>query len=226
MRGAARTLVAALLAPLPALADAGAVAAALRVLDDARQDDAWHFTMTLVHNGEQRTVSHDPELPAAAQRTLLAVDGAPPDRDELEAFRDAEAQRIADRDPEASYTHLVDLDTLRATTTAGDIVEYAFSPRVQALQEHRDSLRGALALNTATGAVEKIELTSTAPFSPAFSVTLDSYRLTFEFRQEQGARLLDRMESVALGRAGFVKSFEERVAVAFSHYRPAAAVTE
>lgn len=225
MRRAARSLLLLLLVPGLPLADTDAVARALRALDDARQDQRWHFTMRLVHNGQRHVVRHDPGRPELEQRTLLAVDGAPPDPGELRDFRKSEQQRIEDKDPEASYAQLVDLATLRAAGTENGLAAYAFSPRIKALEEFRAQLRGVLLLNTGTGAVEKIELTSVEPFSPAFSVTLDSYRLTFLFRDEQGARLLDRMESVAAGKAGFVKSFEDRVEVAFADYRPADAVT-
>ena len=96
---------------------------------------------------------------------------------------------------------------------------------MEALKKSRDKLRGALTLDTNTGHILDIEVFNAEPFSPAFSVTVEDYRLQFIFREEQGSRVLQRMESTAVGKAGFVKGFESVVVVDFTDYRPASETT-
>lgn len=197
------------------------IEAALQRLDAADQDDTWFFTLQLTENQETRVISHDPLRAPYEQRTLLRVDGQPPDADRLKEFRKEEEKRVDDRDPDAGYRRLVILDTLELSKNEGDYVHYTFSPRIKPLEKAGDKLRGTLTLDTSTGQIRDIEVFTAEPFSPAFSVTLDNYRLQFIFREEQGARLLQRMESTAAGKAGFIKAFESVVVVDFSDYRPA-----
>jgi hypothetical protein len=83
-------------------------------------------------------------------------------------------------------------------------------------------MQGTLLLNTLTQQIEQIEIYNTEKLSPAFSVTVDTFRLALAFQQEQGEILLHKLESHAVGKAGFLKSFNSLVAVAFSDYRRAA----
>jgi hypothetical protein len=198
---------------------------ALRSVDAAQQDSHWHFTMTMVEEGERRIIRHDPLQKPLEQRTLLSVDGMSPDKKQLKAFRKQEEQRIEDRDPEANFSYLVDLKTLKHTAQTDNHAEISFSPRVKRMEDFRDELAGKLVLNTQTEQIEKIEIYNTEKFSPAFSVTLESYLLTFHFRDEQGARLLDNLLSSAVGKVGFLKKFDTETSISFSDYRPVSAVT-
>jgi len=202
------------------------VDAALARLDGARQDENWFFTMHLTENDERRVITHDPSADPYIQRELVSVDGETPDEDALEEFREQEKERVDERDPEASYSYLVDTATLEQLGVDGDTVEYAFDPRIKAMEDSLDKMSGKLRFDTASGDITSIEVFNTEELSPAFSVTVNSYRLTFRFHEEQGARLLQRMESHAVGKAGFVKGFDSLVVVDFSDYRAADAVRE
>jgi len=89
------------------------------------------------------------------------------------------------------------------------------------MEKSRDQVRGALLLNTKTQQIEEIEINNTGKLSPAFSVTVDTYRLVLKFQQEQGENLLKKLESHAVGHAGFLKSFDVFMAVTFSDYKRA-----
>ena len=89
------------------------------------------------------------------------------------------------------------------------------------MEDSRENLRGTLLLNTGTGQIEKLEIHNTEELSPAFSVTVDTYRLALSFQPEQGENLLQKLESRAVGKAGFIKSFDSQVEVTFSDYRRA-----
>ena len=68
---------------------------------------------------------------------------------------------------------------------------------------------------------EGIGSSNLGKLSPAFSVTVDTYRLVLKFQQEQGENLLQKLESRAVGKAGFMKSFDVLVAATFSDYKRA-----
>jgi hypothetical protein len=156
------------------------------------------------------------------RRQLLTVNGVTPDGDRLEEFREAEEKRIGDIDPATSgYRYLVDSETLEFVEETDGYVEYSYVPRVKTMEDSRDSLHGTLLLNTQTGQIKKLEIQNTEELSPLFSVTVDTYSLAFSFQQAQGENLLHRLESHAVGKAGFLKSFDSQVEVVFSDYRRA-----
>jgi hypothetical protein len=199
------------------------VKAALEKLDATDLDADWFFTMEVLEEDELRVIRSDPHRAKDDRRQLLSVNGAAPDEAHLEKFRDAEEKRIGDIDPEkAGYTYMVDTDTLHLLERGDEYLKVSFIPRIVALEESREQMQGTLLLNTLTQQIEQIEIYNTEKLSPAFSVTVDTFRLALAFQQEQGEILLHKLESHAVGKAGFLKSFNSLVAVAFSDYRRAA----
>jgi hypothetical protein len=217
------------LGPAVVLADAldatvlAQVQTALQKLDATNLDDDWYFTMEVVDGEELQIIKSDPFREMLERRQLLTVNGDAPENERLEKFREAEEKRVDDLDPEtAGYTYMVDTDTLEFIEESDGDIAFSFIPQVKALEDSRDSLRGALRLDTRTGQIEELEIHNTEKLSPAFSVTVDRYRLSLRFQQEQGENLLRKLESDAVGKAGFLKSFDSKVKVTFSDYRRAA----
>jgi hypothetical protein len=198
------------------------VQAALEKLDATNLDDDWYFTMEIVDGEELQLVKSDPSRDKYDRRQLLTVNGVTPDDEHLDAFREAEEKRIGDLDPETSgYVYMVDTETLELVEEADGHIELSFVPRVKAMENSRENLRGTLLLNTGAGQIEKLEIHNTEELSPAFSVTVDTYRLALRFQLEQGENLLQKLESHAVGKAAFIKSFDSQVEVTFSDYRRA-----
>jgi len=198
------------------------VQAALEKLDVTNVDEDWYFTMEVVEGEELLIIKSDPSRATYDQRQLLSVNGAAPDDDRLEEFREAEEKRVDDIDPETTgYVYMVDTETLEVIAKTDGYLELSFVPRVKAMEDSRDSLRGTLRLNTQTGQIETLDILNTEKLSPAFSVTVDTYRLALSFQLEQGENLLQKLESHAVGKAGFLKSFDSQVEVTFSDYRRA-----
>jgi hypothetical protein len=178
--------------------------------------------MELVEEGELRIIRSDPHRDKYEKRQLLIVDGVAPDNDRQRKFRESEVKRIDELDPDASgYRYLVDTQTLALIEQRNGYAKLAFVPRIKAMEKSRDQVRGALLLNTQTQQIEEIEISNTGKLSPAFSVTVDIYRLLLKFQQEQGENLLQKLESRAVGKAGFMKSFDVLVAATFSGYKRA-----
>jgi hypothetical protein len=195
------------------------VQAALENLDATNLDDDWYFTMEVVDGEELQIIQSDPSRELIDRRQLHTVNGVTPDNERLEEFREAEEKRVADIDPEtAGYRYMVDTDTLEFVEESDGDIAFSFVPRVKALEDSRDSLRGTLRLDAQTGQIEELEIHNTEELSPAFSVTVDRYRLLLHFQQEQGENLLRKLESDAVGKAGFLKSFDSKVKVTFSDY--------
>jgi hypothetical protein len=198
------------------------VDAALQKLDATNLDDDWYFTMEVTEKDELRIVRSDPLRAKYDRRQLVTVNGAPPDKQQLEKFHDTEVERIDGEDPETrGYRYLVDSQTLQPTESGEGYIKLTFAPRVKALEKSRDKVRGTLMYNTISQQIDEIELLNTEPLSPAFSVTVDTYRLTLQFRQEQGENLLSKLESHAVGTVGFVKGFDSLVKVSVGDYQRA-----
>lgn len=195
------------------------VIAALQTLDNNNLDEGWQFTMTVVQKEETQVIRSHPTLAPADRRQLISVNDSAPDSKRLEEFREAEKKRIDEEDPNAKgFAQLVDAESLVLTATDDTVIHYTFAPVVKALENARDKLAGKLLLNRETGEIEELEIFNTEKISPAFSVTLESYKLKLKFGEAQGHHLLHAMESHALGKAGFVKAFDEKVNIEFSDF--------
>ena len=195
------------------------VKAALKNLDATNLDEDWYFTMTVVEKGELQIIRSDPRRGTYEKRQLLTVDGIAPDSQRLNEFHDKEVKRITDIDPDArGYGYMVDTQTLELIEASDGYAVFSFAPRVKMLEDSRDQLRGTLLLDSTTQRIDKIEIINTDKLSPAFSVTLDTFRLELFFAQEQGENLLQKLESHTAGKMGFLKSFDALVIVDFSEY--------
>ena len=204
----------------PQVAQAPDIDAALEFLDDNNIDEYWHFTMELLEEGEERIIRSDPLREKYARRQLVEIGGEPPSEKARQQFRKAEKKRIDEQDPETSgYSYLVDLESLELVTQRGEVLEFSFRPRLAAFEKAEGKMTGVLLFNGASNTIEKIEIRNTAELAPAFSVTVNEYRLSFLFGAPEDRRLLRKMESYAVGKAGFVKGFESFVQVDFSEYQ-------
>jgi len=208
----------------PALAEAPAslerVKSAVAQLDATDLDADWYFTMEVTEGEDVRIIESDPTRDGYERRQLVSVNGQPPDESQLDTFRKAEKKRIDRLDPDtAGYVYLVDTGTLALENAGDDYTRYMFTPRVRDMESSRDQLQGTLLLNNDTGRVDRLEINNTDQLSPAFSVTVDTYRLALGFGDEQGEQLLKTLESVAVGKAGFLKRFDSDVTIHFRDFR-------
>ena len=195
------------------------VKAALENLDATNLDEDWHFTMEVLEAGELQMIHSDPRRDTYEKRQLLTVDGIAADSQRRDEFHVKEVKRINDIDPDAlGYGYMVDMETLDLIEDSDEHLIFSFVPRVKMLEDSRDQLRGTLLLDSATQQIKEIEIINTDELSPAFSVTLDTFRLGLSFDEEQGENLLQKLESHTVGKMGFLKSFDALVIVNFSEY--------
>ena len=195
------------------------VKAALENLDATNLDEDWHFTMEVLEAGELQMIHSDPRRDTYEKRQLLTVDGIAADSQRRDEFHVKEVKRINDIDPDAlGYGYMVDMETLDLIEDSDEHAIFSFVPRVKMLEDSRDQLRGTLLLDSATQQIKEIEIINTDELSPAFSVTLDTFRLGLSFDEEQGENLLQKLESHTAGKMGFLKSFDALVIVNFSEY--------
>ena len=195
------------------------VNAALENLDATNLDEDWYFTMEVLEEDELQIIHSDPRRDTYEKRQLLTVDGIAADSQRLAEFHDKEVKRINGLDPDAlGYGYMVDRETLDLIKVSDGHTLFSFVPRVKMLENSRNQLRGTLLLDSATQQITEIEIINTARLSPAFSVTLDTFRLGLSFNEEQGENLLRKLESHTVGKMGFLKSFDALVIVNFSEY--------
>jgi hypothetical protein len=195
---------------------------AIESLDATTLDDDWHFTLKIVEEDEEQIVRSNPSGGKYEKRELISVNGVVPGQQRQEKFRESEVKRVDELDPESSgYRYLVDATTLSLVQASGNQLEFSFRPKIKAMEDVRDQLQGSVWLNLETGQIEIIEIFNLEKLSPAFSVTVDSYKMTLRFQLEQGENLLKELESRVIGNVGFLKNFERVTHVSFSDYQRA-----
>ncbi|NQX89564.1 MAG: hypothetical protein HRT77_12965 [Halioglobus sp.] len=202
------------------------VHSALLALDATDLDADWYFTMDLVEQKGEGTetlvIASDPTRDPDKRRQLIAVNGDAPDAARRAQFREAEEKRIAALDPDATgYVHMVDRATLREVAGSEGFTGYSFTPRVQDLENVSEQLEGVLQLNDTTGEIDRLVIRNAAVLKPAFSVTVEDYRLVLTFEAEQGEQMIRTLQSRALGKAGFLKRFDSMVDITFRDFRRA-----
>ena len=197
------------------------ISEAINQLDSRKPDDNWYFTMTMQQDDELLIIDSNPKRQKYKKRQLLSVNGESPSPKREKEFREAEIKRIDEIDPETSnYGYLVDTNTLEELSNDGNTSRFSFSPRIKALPAAGEKMSGILQFNNDSRQVETIQIDNTTKMSPAFSVTLEHYHLSFFFESPAGKNLLTRMESKASGKAGFLKQFDSKIIIDFSNYRP------
>ncbi|MFK7978328.1 MAG: hypothetical protein AB8C02_19495 [Halioglobus sp.] len=211
-------------AETPSLADntisSAAVEMALARLDAQPLDDHWHFTMQVKHDELEQVVRSDPNREPALRRVLRQVDGNEPSAADRENFRATEAKRINEQNTDTqAFSYLVDTSTLNFIGAQNGIAEFAFVPRIEKLEQASESLRGKLKLNVEKGYIAALEVFNVEEFSPAFSVTMEQFRLSFAFAPQAGENVLAAMENQARGKAGFMKEFNSKTTIIFSDYK-------
>lgn len=197
-----------------------AVVAALANLDAQPLDEHWHFTMKVQHDELEQIVVSDPSQKPSLRRTLKLVDGEEPTAEDRQDFRAAEAKRIEEQNTQTqAFSYLVDSQTLNFLGVDNGTAEFAFVPRIEKLEQASESLRGKLRLSLDGNQITALEVFNVEEFSPAFSVTMEHFRLSFKFSPHAGENLLAAMENQARGKAGFVKEFESVTRITFSDYK-------
>lgn len=205
---------------VPEPTDSAQVAKAIAALDATRLDERWHFTMLIEHEGTQQIVRNNPHAAPEMRRQLVSVDGSTPSDKALSEFRSSEQKRVEEEaDSQQGFGTLVDVSTLNLLEVSDEFTEYAFVPRISKLENAADKLRGILRLNRQRQYVESIRIFNVETFSPAFSVSLETFLLQFHFSMQAGSNLLTRTENQTRGKVAFVKMFDSSTRIEFSDYR-------
>jgi hypothetical protein len=193
----------------------------LQEMDEIGVRKTWFYTIT-AHTDEEILVSRNkPAKDGIGSRELISVDGNPPSAERLEEFMEEQAERNEENDGDrksGEFSEMVDYPTLTLDDVTNTQAILSFTPVIDGLEEESDKLKGTIVLNTDTLLVEEFSLINTGKISPAFSVSLTTFKLKFLFTQIDGVTLYSRMETKIKGKAGFLKKFEESSKIVFSDY--------
>jgi hypothetical protein len=194
----------------------------LAEMDEIDMGKNWFYTIT-AHTDEEVLVSRNhPHKEEGARRELLSVDGEPPSPERLKEFEEKQAERLKDEDSESSrdrFSEMVDFSTLELVEVSNGQALLSFTPVLDGLEKESDKLNGSLRLNTDSQLIENLSLVNTDKLSPAFSVSLKTFNMSFSFSPVDGDTLLSRMETSIEGKAGFLKKFKTSTEIVFSDYQ-------
>lgn len=194
----------------------------LAEMDETDTGENWFYTAT-IHRDEEILVSrNDPDKEEGERRELISVNGEPPTAERLKEFEKREAKRLKDRKKNRSqsqFSEMVDFSTLKLVEVTNGQALLSFTPVLDGLEKESDKLDGSLLMNAETYLVEEFSLANTAKLSPAFSVSLMTFNMSFSFLPVDGEVLVSHMKTSIEGKAGFLKKFKESTEITFSDYR-------
>ena len=198
----------------------------LAEMDETDTGENWFYTVTIQTDEEILVSINDPSKQEGARRELISVNGEPPTPKRLKEFEKREAKRLKDRDKDKSrsqFSEMVDFSTLKLVEVTNGQAILSFNPVLDGLEKESDKLDGSLRMNAETSLIEEFSLANTAKLSPAFSVSLKTFNMSFSFLPVDGDVLVSRMKTSIEGKAGFLKKFKESTEIMFSDYRRKAA---
>jgi hypothetical protein len=194
----------------------------LEKIDAMDLDQDWFFTVTSHIDDEILISRNNPFNEDGERRELLSVNGEAPTAERLEEFKKRELARNEDRDEqtvEMQFSELVDLSTLKLMEISDRQVRLSFTPDLDEFEKDKDKLNGTLSLNADTHLIEDLTLFNNGKISPAFSVSIKTFRMNLSFTPIDGELLLTRMASTVEGKVGFLKKFNSNSEIVFSDYR-------
>lgn len=194
----------------------------LAELDEMDTGENWFFTTTIYTDEETLVSRNDPSKKEGARRELISVNGEPPTSKRLEKYKKREAKRREDRDNDDSrskFSEMIDFSTLTLVEVTNGQALLSFTPVLDGLEDESGKLNGSLRMNTDKHLIEELSLVNTEKLSPAFSVSLKTFKMTFSFAPVDGVVLLSGMKTNIEGKAGFLKKFKESTEITFSDYR-------
>ncbi len=188
------------------------------LLESANEFDEqhWAFNISSKSAGETSIISHDPRREQAAQTKLLSVNGKAPSEDELARFK----QGLEDtEEQEASLLEMVNLESLEVLEEIGGRVVMSFSPRlVEMGEKNNHKLSGTLVYNAVEQTLVSIAITNNEDISPAFSVSINTFNLRFDFIMQGKHQLIRRSNVEVLGTVAVFQSLDDRQEDTFSDF--------
>jgi hypothetical protein len=198
----------------------------LEEMDKSDTGENWFYTATIQRDEEVLVSTNDPRKEEGARRELISVNGEPPTPERLKEFEEREAKRLKNKDKDRSrsqFSEMVDFSTLKLVEITNGQALLSFTPVLDGLEKESDKLDGSLRMNAETYLVEELSLANTAKLSPAFSVSMTTFSMSFSFLPVDDELLVSRMKTTIEGKAGFLKKFKESTEIVFSDYRRKAA---
>ena len=193
----------------------------LEKMDAEVMDEEWFFTMTTHRDGDVLVTRNNPTYDKPRRNELVTVNGEPPTPKRLAQFHKSEAKRLGDaekRGDDGKFGSMVDLATLAFVEEVDSYAILSFVPNLKGMEKEREKFIGNLVLNTETALLEQISLENIGKVSPAFSVSLKTYKTVMSFVPIQGELLLGTLVSRIVGKVGFFKNIDVLVEVEFSEY--------
>lgn len=180
--------------------------------------DTWAYTRT-EDNGETVTVERfDPR--AENRWSLLSIDGAAPNDEQLAAAREKHERRESSDE----YLGKNDFSDLAVTTSWELISEdsgsatYQFAPAPDGESEKFiEALQGELVIDRTSKTVKSFRVYNTKPFKPAAVAKIKKMNTVYEYQEASpGVILVSRIEVVAKGRVFGLKKIDMQQEIEFS----------
>jgi hypothetical protein len=194
------------------------VESALSAMEDASLD-AWAYTQTMIENGTEVVIHHDPARPEGRRWSLISVDDRPPTEAENEKY--LERARDDGGEEDSEIRAMIEPESLTLIEETETHAIYGFRPVADDEEDRKiyDHLEATLRIAKSPPHVEAIEMSSPKPFSPAFGFKIKRFELILTFAPVEGEVLPSTVSTRIAGRAMLFKKVDEAVRVTYSDYR-------
>jgi hypothetical protein len=180
----------------------------------------WAFTQTTVAGDRSRVERFDPLGKNFLHWTLLQQDGRAPSADETRTYNEHKSRRTSNETPPNVKDQIAPgtCEVLEETPERGI---YRFRLKPGDKDDHSaEFMRATFTLHRPTATIEKVELSSTEPFSPVLMIKIQEARtvMTYTLPEDDRPTLLKNVTVRVHGRAMWVKSLDQDMTVTYSDY--------
>lgn len=192
-------------------------------LQDFRADGpkGWGFTQTTAAGAESLVEHFDPSEPDFNRWSLVRKDGREPTAAESQTYREGKSRRSSATNAPRLQDQF-DLASAKLEHTDGERAVWSF-PLSAGGGDDRTAgfMHVTVTFHRPTRTIERVEIASTAPFSPMLGVKIaeTNTRMDYSLPDSDHPSLLQRVILRVRGRAFWFKSLDQDMTVVYSDYR-------
>ncbi|MCF7886543.1 MAG: hypothetical protein K9M80_08610 [Candidatus Marinimicrobia bacterium] len=194
-----------------------------KVFNKMEADTVFKYAYHKKTIGPEDTIleSYNPELPIDNRWNLISVNGKEPEQERIEQYQKRKEQiaEVNGNSRQLRFTN-EDMKDFQLINDSNGILTYIFQFAPDENDKVAEHLQGEIKIDKKIDVIKRIKMYNKAPFSPAFSVKIDTFSMVIEYQQMKatGACKISQVQTKVKGKAFVFKKIETDVEEEYFNY--------
>lgn len=179
-------------------------------------ESAYQYTVT--STGSTNTIEqHNPKT--TPKWTLVKIEGKEPTKKQRKKYQKEKEITLEEQD-ESTLAEIFQFPTITFNRQEGDNWYYSFKPVLKELnKKSQQAFEGEITYNSQQDMITQFRFYNTDQIKPFISVELSTLQFEFNFQKIGNDILMTDNSNKIIGKAAFVKTFNEDIQQQFSNYQ-------